>query len=107
VSFVLGRTKLPYGQWSDVMLVARVVQGDASALEALYDRHAPMILGIALKITGDRAQAEEVLQETFWQAWQRAPTYSSQCGSFTGWLYKIARTLAMESSGRVWTAPDH
>jgi RNA polymerase sigma-70 factor (ECF subfamily) len=96
VSVVLGRTKLPYGQWSDELLVARVVQGDASALEALYDRYAPMILGIALKITGDRAQAEQVLQETFWQAWQRASTYSSQHGSLTGWLYRIARRLALE-----------
>lgn len=100
MSVVLGRTRLPYGQWSDEILAARVVQGDAGALEALYDRHAPMILGIALKITGDQAQAEGVLQETFWQAWQRASTYSSPCGSFTGWLYKIARKLAMESNGR-------
>ena len=88
------------------MLIDRVVQGDASALEALYDRHASMILGIALKITDDHPRAEQVLQETFWQAWQSASTYSSQCGSFTGWLYKIARKLAIEVHGRAPTASD-
>lgn len=99
-SVILG-TKPPYGQWSDEMLAARMVQGDAAALEALYDRHSAMVLGIALKITGDHALAEEVLQETFWRAWQSASTYSSQQGSFTNWLFRIARSFAMDAQRKV------
>jgi hypothetical protein len=95
-SVVLGLTKLPYGQWNDEILVTRVVQGDLAALEALYDRYAPMTLGIALKITGDRALAEDVLQETFWQLWQSAATYQPGRDSFTGWLFRMARNLAMD-----------
>ena len=106
-SVVLGSTKLPYGQWSDESLTARIAKGDVTALEALYDRYAPMILGIALRITGDPPRAEEVLQETFWQVWQSASAYPSQHGSFTGWLFSIARNLAMESSGKVASAGDH
>jgi RNA polymerase sigma-70 factor (ECF subfamily) len=84
-------------QLSDDVLIARIVQGDVPALELLYDRHAPLILGIALKITGDRALAEEVLKETFWQVWQSAATYKPGTVSFSGWLLRIARSLALES----------
>jgi hypothetical protein len=61
VSVILGLTKLPLGQWSDEMLAARMAKGDVAALDALYDRHAAMTLGIALKITGDQALAEQIL----------------------------------------------
>jgi RNA polymerase sigma-70 factor (ECF subfamily) len=84
-------------QLSDEILIARVARSDRSALETLYDRYAPMVMGISIKITGDRAVAEEVLQETFWQVWQGASTYHVQGGSFTGWLFRIARRLATES----------
>ena len=104
---ILGLTKLPYGQWSDEILAAQVAKGDVSALETLYDRHAALILGMTLKITGDRALAEEVLQETFWQVWQSASTYPSQGGSFTSWLFRIARDLALEAEGRASSASGH
>jgi RNA polymerase sigma-70 factor, ECF subfamily len=91
------RTKPPYEQWSDEILAARMAQGDVTALDALYDRHSAMVLGIALKITGERPLAEEILQETFWQAWQSASLYSSQRGSFTSWLFRMARSLAIDT----------
>ena len=84
------------GQLSDEMLIARVARGDRTALEALYDRHAGTVLGICLKVTGERGVAEDVLQETFWRVWQNAATYQSQRGSFTGWLFRIARNLAID-----------
>jgi len=93
-------TKLPYEQWSDEILEARVAQGDVRALETLYDRHAAMILGIALKVTSDKTLAEEVLQETFWRVWQRAGTYQPEQGAFTSWLFRIARRLAMDTDRR-------
>jgi RNA polymerase sigma-70 factor, ECF subfamily len=85
------------GPSSDEALIARVARSDPSALEALYDRYAPMVLGISLKITGERATAEEVLQETFWQVWQQAPVYEAGQGSFTGWLFGLARGLALDT----------
>jgi RNA polymerase sigma-70 factor (ECF subfamily) len=83
---------------SDEMLAARIVQGDVTALEILYDRYAAMILGMALKITGNQALAENLLQETFWQVWQNVNSYQSENGSFTGWLFRMARSLAMEKA---------
>jgi RNA polymerase sigma-70 factor (ECF subfamily) len=65
-------------------------------LKMLYDRHAATFLGICLKITGDRLGAEDLLQEIFWRVWQSASTYQARRGSFTGWLFRIARNLAID-----------
>ncbi len=81
---------------SDEALVAQVARGNGAALEALYDRHSSTVLGLTLKIVGDRAAAEDVLQETFWRLWKSADTYQSQRGSFTSWLFRIARNLAID-----------
>ena len=87
-------------QASDEALAAQVAKGNSSALEILYDRHASTILAISLKVTGDQAAAEDVLQETFWRVWRSAATYQSQRGSFTGWLFRIARNLAIDAYRR-------
>lgn len=81
---------------SDEALVAQVARGDSAALEALYDRHNSTVLGLTLKIIGDRAAAEDILQETFWRVWKSADTFQSQRGSFTSWLFRIARNLAID-----------
>jgi RNA polymerase sigma-70 factor, ECF subfamily len=84
------------GRLSDEILAARVASGDRAALEILYDQYAATVLGLALKIIGDRVVAEEVLQETFWRVWQSAVTYKPQRGPFAGWLFRIARNLAID-----------
>jgi RNA polymerase sigma-70 factor, ECF subfamily len=87
-------------QAPDETLARQVARGNSAALEVLYDRYASIVLGISLKVTGDRALAEDVLQETFWRVWQSAGTYQSQLGSFTGWLFRIARNLAIDTYRR-------
>jgi RNA polymerase sigma-70 factor (ECF subfamily) len=84
------------GHISDEVLVIKVARGDTAALESLYDRHASVVLAIALRVVGERAAAEDVLQETFWRVWNSADTYQSQRGSFTSWLFRIARNLAID-----------
>jgi len=85
---------------SDEILAAQVAQGHSAALEALYDRYAPIVLGISVKVVGDPALAEDVLQETFWRVWKSAATYQSQRGTFTSWLFRIARNLAIDAYRR-------
>ena len=84
----------------DETLVIQVARGSSAALEVLYDRYASIVLGITLKVTGDQAVAEDVLQETFWRVWRSAGTYQSQRGPFTGWLFRIARNLAIDAYRR-------
>lgn len=92
---------------ADETLVTQVAQGNAAALEILYDRYAPRVLAISLKIMGDRAQAEDILQETFWRVWQNAATYQAQRGPFAGWLFRIARNLAIDVYRRRSARPQY
>lgn len=87
-------------QLSDEVLAAQVARGESRALEILYDRYGSLVLGISLKIVGDRAAAEDVLQETFWRVWRSAASYQSPRGSFTAWLLRIARNLAIDAYRR-------
>ena len=83
-------------QLSDEILAAQVARGESAALEALYDRHASIVLGIALKVIGD----EDVLQETFWRVWRGASSFQPQRGLFTSWLFRIVRNLAIDAYRR-------
>src|SRR5215204_563313 len=91
---------------NDETLAAQVAQGDSAALEALYDRYASTVLGVALKVIGDQGIAEDVLQETFWRVWRSAATFQSQRGSFTSWLFRITRNLAIDAYRRRNTRPQ-
>ena len=85
---------------TDEALVTQVARGDTAAFELLYDRYASRVLGISIKIIGDQAQAEDILQETFWRVWQSAASFQSQLGPFAGWLFRIARNLAIDAYRR-------
>lgn len=91
---------------SDETLVTQVAQGNSTALEVLYDRYSSRVLGISLKIIGDQVLAEDILQETFWRVWQSAATFQSQLGPFTGWLFRIARNLAIDAYRRRSVRPQ-
>jgi RNA polymerase sigma-70 factor (ECF subfamily) len=83
-------------QPSDEVLLAQVARGSSDALELLYDRYASTILGVSLKILGDRALAEDILQEAFWRVWKSAATYEPGKGKVTSWLFRIAHNLAID-----------
>lgn len=81
---------------ADSQRLARVAGGDAAALAELYDRHASMLLGLVCRILGDRAEAEDVMQEVFVRVWERAGSYNSLLGSPGAWLSRIARNRAID-----------
>jgi RNA polymerase sigma factor (sigma-70 family) len=79
----------------DELLIARLVDGDQSALEVLYERHGRLLYSLALRITGDAGSAEELLQDTFLQLWQKASQFDTARGSLIGWLLTITRRRAI------------
>ena len=81
---------------SDVELVTRVAGGDRDAFAALYDRHGSILLGLILRIVRVRAEAEDVLQETFLQVWQRAGDFDEARGRAFPWLAMLARSRALD-----------
>jgi RNA polymerase sigma-70 factor (ECF subfamily) len=80
----------------DQRLIERITQGDGDALGEFYDRHAPRVFGILLRLLSSRDDAEDVLQESFWQIWRTAPQYDVDRSSPEAWLLTIARSRAMD-----------
>ena len=88
---------------SDETLVARVVARDQEALASLYDRYRGVIYSLALRILRNRAEAEEVLTDVFFQAWRTAPGFDRARGSVSSWLITLCRSRAIDrvrSQGR-------
>ena len=84
------------GDAEEVALVRAVASGSEEALAALYDRHAGGIHAVALRLTGDRGIAEEVVQETFLALWNRAELYDPALASLATWLRAIARNRTLD-----------
>ncbi|HYW09046.1 MAG TPA: sigma-70 family RNA polymerase sigma factor [Longimicrobium sp.] len=80
----------------DVGLVRRMAAGDEAALGLLYDRWSPMLHSVALRIVGDPSDAEEVLEETFWQAWRQAGRFEETRGGVSTWLSMMLRSRALD-----------
>jgi RNA polymerase sigma-70 factor, ECF subfamily len=75
---------------ADDELVRAVANGDRTALELLYRRHAPWLAGRLAARTSSRDLAEEALQDTFMAAWRGARGYHGS-GEVPAWLWGIAR----------------
>ena len=80
----------------DLSAVARMARGEASGLEALYDRHSTAVYSLALRIVRDTSEAEDVAQEVFAQAWAQAARYDATRGVAAAWLLMMARSRALD-----------
>ncbi|HEY3216752.1 MAG TPA: sigma-70 family RNA polymerase sigma factor [Candidatus Eisenbacteria bacterium] len=80
----------------DRICVDRMNAGDARGLEELYDRHNDLLYSLILRIVGRVAETEEVLQETWLQAWSKAATYDASRGAVGAWLVTLARSRAID-----------
>ena len=83
----------------DEELLRAVRSGDASALRDLLARHAPSVFRFAMAMCRDRADAEDIAQETLLAA-VRGTTNVRGTSSFTTWLYAVARNACLRSQRR-------
>jgi RNA polymerase sigma-70 factor (ECF subfamily) len=81
-------------------LMRGVVRRDRAAFAALYDRTAPQLFGIALRILRQREEAEDVLQEAFVAVWDRAASFDPERGSVMTWLITVLRHRAIDRRRR-------
>jgi RNA polymerase sigma-70 factor (ECF subfamily) len=70
--------------------------GDARALRELYDRFSPTVLALAMRILRSRSEAEDVVQDTFVEAWKRAGTFDPRRGTAFSFMFAIARSRALD-----------
>jgi RNA polymerase sigma-70 factor (ECF subfamily) len=80
----------------DVELVRRMVEADETALGALYDRWSRPLYSLVLQLTRDPLEAEDVVEDTFWQAWKKAAAYEPARGAVSTWLFTIGRRKALD-----------
>lgn len=81
---------------ADDALMRAVAGGDEAAFARLYDRVAPSVLGVCLRVIRDRAMAEEVAQEVLLEAWEKADRFDGDRGTLSGWITTLAHRRAVD-----------
>jgi RNA polymerase sigma factor (sigma-70 family) len=77
-----------------------IVCGDQQAFSRLYDATASQTYGLALRITGQPALAEEAVSDCYAQAWRQADRYDPARGKVSTWLLTICRSRALDALRR-------
>src|SRR6516162_8887306 len=76
--------------------VRSMATGNRLALRELYGRSYRLVLTLTLRITGNRATAEELTVDVFHEAWRRAASYDPENGTVIGWLMNLARSRTID-----------
>ncbi len=84
------------GATDEAALVRAVAGGSEEAFAALYDQHVHGVHSVAVRLSGDRGLAEEVVQETFLALWNRAELFDPALASLSTWLRSIARNRTVD-----------
>src|SRR4051794_640361 len=80
----------------DRRLAARLVAGDEAALREVYREYAPAVLGLATRVLGNHALAEEVMQEVFVRLWQHPERFDAGRGKLRSYLLATTHSRAVE-----------
>jgi RNA polymerase sigma-70 factor (ECF subfamily) len=80
----------------EAQLLTQVAKGDQLAFAQIYDRFSSGLYSLALRMVNDATEAEDVLQETFNQIWQKAPTFDAARSSAFTWAVMILRHKAID-----------
>ena len=80
----------------DSELLRQIAAGDRLAFAEFYDRHSPLMFSVAAKILNDPGEAEDVLQETFVQIWEKAARFNPRLGKASSWAAILTRNRAID-----------
>jgi RNA polymerase sigma-70 factor, ECF subfamily len=85
---------------ADADLLRLTAGGDVRAVGELYDRYAPTLFPIALRILRERSEAEDVLHDAFVAVSERASQYVPGRGAVVAWLVTLVRNLSIDRTRR-------
>jgi RNA polymerase sigma-70 factor (ECF subfamily) len=80
----------------DEMLMLRIQAGEEHALGLLLERYANIVLGIGLKVLRDREEAEELVQDVFFQVYRKCRLFDPSRGTARAWLLQTAYHRAFD-----------
>lgn len=80
---------------TDQDLVCQVRGGNPGSFRVLVDRHARSVFRLAFRMTGNEADAEDIVQETFLRSFRQIDQYESRA-SFSTWIYRIAANCCLD-----------
>jgi RNA polymerase sigma-70 factor (ECF subfamily) len=84
----------------DAELLRAVAAGDRSAFDRLSRRHLDRAYGVALRMTGSRADAQDVVQDVFLRLWQRPEAWRPGQAQFSTWLYRVVVNRCLDLKRR-------
>ena len=87
--------------------LAAIAQGDEAALAELYDDCSAKVYGLALRITGNAAEAAEVTGDVYMKIWNCAERYDSTRSQTLTWILMMCRSSALDSLRRRDRAESH
>jgi RNA polymerase sigma-70 factor (ECF subfamily) len=90
----------------DADLVRSAGAGDARAAETLVRRHLPKMVGLARRMLGDAAEAEDVAQEVFLRVWRDAARWQPGAAKFETWMHRVALNLCYDRLRRTREKPE-
>jgi RNA polymerase sigma-70 factor (ECF subfamily) len=93
------REGLPAGSGRELAwreYLARAAKGDEGALAAFYDETCTLVHGLAYRVLGDLANAEEVTLDVYVQVWKGAASFDVARGSIVAWLAMLTRSRAID-----------
>lgn len=91
-----GAPKTSGAMATDGELLRRLAERETVALEALYARYSAYVMGISLRMLANREEAEEVVQDVFWQLWKSELRYDPVRGRFSTWLFSVTRFRCLD-----------
>lgn len=77
--------------------LAGCARGDGAALQRLYTQESARLLGVVQRMVRNMPLAEDIVHDAFVNIWKRAGSFNPQAGEARGWIYTIARNLALNT----------
>lgn len=90
----------------DIRLMSSIARRESGALADLYRRHKAVVFALCMRMLRNSAEAEEVLQDIFWEAWQRGDRYDPTRGSPRAYLLQLTRSRVLDRLRRTRRRED-